>query len=166
MKMSCASFRSIEDEGGKPADTANLVLLVTELRQALGKQAIISLASPADTGLAAFDVKALSAGAGAPLDLFNIMVGGAGERDRGERDRERDRDREAAYCLEMRRGRGRGRGRGRKGGAASSLQPLTPPSPPADLRLQLACHFEQDSRILPALPPRGRAAVRGRQQRH
>ena len=46
VKISCAKFQNVADTGGNcPGDTANLLSLVKEMRQALGPDKLISLAS-------------------------------------------------------------------------------------------------------------------------
>jgi chitinase len=47
VKITCSEIKPSHDDGGKPADTDNLLSFVKELRNALGSSMVISMASPA-----------------------------------------------------------------------------------------------------------------------
>eukprot|EP00937_MAST-01D_sp_MAST-1D-sp2_P006304 g6304.t1 len=73
VKISCSSFKTVEDDGGRcPQDKGNLLALVREMRQALGPQAIITVAAQAAMSKATlgFDLAAMDP----YLSYWNLMT--------------------------------------------------------------------------------------------
>lgn len=74
IKFTCDDFKTTDDAGGNcPADTANFLLLVQDLRKAFGTSKLITVASQAGAkNWEDFDLKSMSQ----YIDYYNLMTYG------------------------------------------------------------------------------------------